>query len=708
MLTATELTCIGTFHVSPFAIVAEGNEKSDTLDTATPVNPNVTVLGILGYEPIDLYRVPVRAGQPLSVEVDSVRIADIHYGGSEFDLAVRILDQHGRQLAANDDNSFHVQDPVVSVIPAYDGIAFVEVKRSVFVNTRTTYCVHIGTNRRPLVAFPPGGQAGSRHTFQFLGDVAGAFEETLMVPESCGCFGYFGDAPSPVTLRSSLYPNVLEEATAAETRVEQLPAALNGIIDRHDDTDAFRLTVTQGEPLQVRVFASTLNSPIDARIRIRRIGEEGVVEMPELEADDARLDERDIFGTSYRAVGGRKDVLDPSVIWTPKEDGDYLLEVSDSSGAGGPTGIYRIEIEPPRTIVQTVLQSRTNDWTESTSVSGLAIPRGNRWTVNVSLPQGQWTPVQGEFNLVARGLPTGVRLIVPRIKPGTTYWPVQLVAEPRAKPGGAVITFEAQPVDAAEKVEARSQQNVPFINHPGGDALHAVQLDRYVMGVTDPAPFSIDIERPTIPLVRGGELAIPVKITRRAGFDGPVEFYVGYVPRGIDSQPPTRISAGESEGIMRLSAGPSAPLGTMPFVVVGNTVHETLEPYLGTGHIRVSSEIVDLTVMQPYVELASQPESIRRGERKGFVWTVRHHNSFEGEARVNLLGLPKGVSVLEPLPTMTKDSPTVTFQLRATDEALLGQASGLICEVNVPIGKQQIVQRTGKGTLRVDPAKDIE
>ncbi|MFT5468849.1 MAG: hypothetical protein ACI8UO_003961 [Verrucomicrobiales bacterium] len=710
LLTATELTCIGTFHVSPFPVIDEdevGRYDNDTLETAKPVTPNVTIRGKLGDSnevEVDLYRVPAKAGQQLSVEVDSARLADVHYGDSEFDLALRVLDESGRELAANDDNSVHIQDPMLSLKLPRDGVVYVEVRRSVFTPRNTTYCVHIGTNRRPLIAFPAGGQAGTEQKFTMLGDPLGEIMETLTVPENDGSFDYFGDAPSPVKLRSSRYPNVLEDASAAETRVQQLPAALNGVIDRHDDTDAYRISAKKGESLHVRLFSASLGSPLDPRIRIRPIGEDGEPGPPELEADDARLDARDVFGTSYRSGGGQKDVLDPSVVWEPKLDGDYLLEVSDGSGIGGPTGVYRIEIESPRTVVQTVLQSRTFDWTESMRVSGLAVPQGNRWTVNLSLPKGQWNSVDGEFDLIAHGLPKGVRMVTPRVKAGATTWPVQLIAEPAAKPGGSTITLKAKPENATQKVETRCQQSVPFINHSGGDAWRAVRVDNYIVAVTDPAPFSLEIEEPKVALVRGGELSVPVKITRHEGFDGPVEFSVGYVDGAIDSQPPTTIPSGETEGSLHLSARSSAPLGAAPFVVIGSTIHETINPFLGTGHIRVSSEIVNLTVTEPYVELAAQPESVRRGERKKFVWTVQPKSPFEGEARVKLLGLPKGVRVIEPLPILTKDSKEIAFEIEATNEALLGQVSGLNCEVIVPVGDQEITQRAGSGSLRIDPA----
>ena len=166
--TATEITSLGTFQVTRFPVVNEneqGNNTNDTLETAMPVQPNVTVLAKLGASgrgDVDLYRVPVTAGQRLSVEVDSVRISDIHYGGSEVDLAVRILDESGHELAANDDNPLHLQDPLVATKIPRDGFAFVEVKRSVFVPMEHTYCVHIGNYKRPLAAFPPGGQAGTK------------------------------------------------------------------------------------------------------------------------------------------------------------------------------------------------------------------------------------------------------------------------------------------------------------------------------------------------------------------------------------------------------------------------------------------------------------------------------------------------------------------------------------------------------------------
>ncbi len=708
--TATEITSLGTFHVSPFRVIDEdekGYNTNDTLQTALPVTPNVTVRGKMGPSAkgdVDLYRVPAVAGQRLAVEVDSVSIADIHYGGSEYDLAVRILDENGRELAANDDNPLHLQDPVVAAKLPRDGVAFVEVRRSVFVPDNRDYCVHIGTNRRPLAAFPPGGQAGSAQSVKLIGDPLGTFEETIEIPSAEGSFEYFGDAPSPLLLRSSPYPNVMEDTEAPATRVAFSPAALNGIIDKRDDVDAYRIAVTKGDRLRVRVFAAALGSPIDPKLRIRPLDKSEVPGPVELEQDDSPLPDRDIFGTSFRSQGGLKDILDPSVIWEPKTSGDYLIELEDTSGSGGATAVYRIEVEPASDAVYTLLGSTAFDWMECIRTSGLAVPQGNRWTVNVSLPQGQGSAFRGMLDLQAQGLPAGVQLVTPRIPAGQKMWPVQFVADASTKPNTALITLEARPVESSGRtLKSRSQQNIPFLNHSGGDAWRTVKLDRFVLAVTDAAPFSVTIKPPTVALVRGGELAIPVTIQRREGFNELVEFQCDWVPQGVAVQPTAIIPAGESEAVMRITGDANAPLGSCPLVVTASTTREDLDGYLGTGRVRVSSEIVSLTIAEPFVELSSQPASVRRGERVKYVWSVRHKSPFAGQATVKLLGLPKGVSAVEPLPVLTKESKELTFQIEATDEALLGSVRGVTCEVAVQAGGQEIRQRTGNGTLRIDP-----
>ena len=111
-------------------------------------------------------------------------------------------------------------------------------------------------------------------------------------------------------------------------------------------------------------------------------------------AGDATLADRDIFG----AQGDFPELFDPSVIWTPKQDGDYVLEIADTRGAGGPTYVYRVEIAPPVNTLHVGLHQE-GYWPERPRKTSLSVPRGGRWTVRLSLYPGQGTNIKGPFDL---------------------------------------------------------------------------------------------------------------------------------------------------------------------------------------------------------------------------------------------------------------------------------------------------------------------
>jgi hypothetical protein len=701
--TTRGLSLLSTFHVSPFPVIPEAATPHATIATAQLVSPNVTVLGTVDH---DVYSVPAAPGSRLSVEVDCVRLADIHYGDAEFDLMVRVLDQTGRVLATNDENALHVQDPLVSLRLPDDlpgGHAYVEVRQSNHQPRAIPYCVHIGNFRRPLAAYPAGGPAGETLSTTFLGDPLGEFAETVSVPNSPGTFSWFGEAPSPLALRACPYGNVLEEPDAAETRVPTLPIALNGVIEAPGDTDAFRVSAKKGDRYRVRVYASALGHPIDPAIRIRPVvdGKPGPVEVEADDADPRTLNDRDLFGTSIRSGGGIKDVLDPSVIWEPRADGEYVIDISDNAGGGGPTAVYRIEIDTPPQAVHFVLRSTFNDWVEGSRGTGLAVPQGGRWTVTLDLHRGQGTTDTGPFDIVANGLPEGVRLVSPRVPASTSRWPVQLVADAAAKPGAKIITFAAKSADPAVVLASSVQQAVPFVSHSGGDAWRVLRVDRAAMAVTDPAPIAIDLVPPTAALVRGGELFIPVKLTRQPGYDDPVEWQADFAPQGVGLPPKDVISSGAAEAVLQITADAKAPLGKGPLYVMATTLGGS--DYLGPGRIRVSSEIIEIEVTEPFMELASEPVSVRRGGQATVSFKATPKSGFEGEAEANLLGLPKGVAIVGPKPRITKDAKEIAFTVEATDDALLGAVTGLECELVVKSGGQEVRQRSGKGTLRIDP-----
>jgi hypothetical protein len=690
--TATQLSSLATFHVSPFLTVDE-KENNDTLATAQEVPLNVTVRGRVGAGArgdTDLYRVPAKAGARLSVELDCVRLADVHYGDSEYDLALRVLDASGREIAANDENPLHSQDPVLSVKlpPGIGDHVFVEVRRSVFAGGDVAYALHVGEFERPLAVYPPGGPAGENVSVRLLGDPLGERQAEVSIPAATGDFDYVGDAPSALRLRSFAGPNVLEQAGAGETRVERLPAALNGILAKAGEEDCFRVSVKKGERYRVRVLASGLGSPLDPALTIRKADSDA----PEISGDDADLKLPDRMS---------QDIFDPTVIWEPKADGEYLVQIRANEGTG-PTGVYRIEVDTPPDTVFAQLRSVAFDSAETGRYTSLAVPQRNRWIFNLSLPTGLGTTFKSDMEVVASGLPRGVSLANTRIPGGTPVWPVELIAGPDSEPGGGVVTLGVQAVDPAVSLQTASVQRIPFINHSGGNNWRSVWVDRFIMAVTDEAPFSIEVSPPSIPLVRGGELSIPVKIVRRPGFSEPISIKADFGPGGVALPPAETVPADVSETVLKVSASGGANLGSGPLAIIGTTLRET-NAYLGTGEVRVAAPVVQLKVAEAYVNLRSEPASVRRSGTSEYRWTVSAKSPFEGEAEVKLLGLPKGVTVREPLPRVSAAATEVVFQIQASDEALLGPVNGLECEVTLQAAGQEIRQRTGKGNLRIDP-----
>jgi len=236
---------------------------------------------------------------------------------------------------------------------------FVEVSRSILVASEVNYAVHIGSfGTGQAMAYPAGGPAGRPLDVKVLGDPLGEIHASISLPAEEQTVEHFLDGPSPPLLRSFPHPNVLEESTAPITSVPNLPCALNGILDAPDDKDVFRISVKKGDRYRVRVYSAALGSPLDPSLRITP----ATGDKPEIETDDADalLADRDIHGPNIRSRGGLKDVFDPSVIFEPKMDGDYLIELRDTNGFGSVTGAlphrdrdaagHRLRLAPQRRV----------------------------------------------------------------------------------------------------------------------------------------------------------------------------------------------------------------------------------------------------------------------------------------------------------------------------------------------------------------------
>ncbi|MEC7556348.1 MAG: hypothetical protein VYA32_04175 [Planctomycetota bacterium] len=725
--TAETLSTVATFWVGPFPIVPElerggfevtyrggetvvtANDKAivqpnNSLKTAQEIPLNCTIAGQIKVTrelDDDYFRVQLEKGQRLSVEIDSVRLCDKAYAESEYDLMVRILDQDGKVLVEQDDSDLHVQDPIASLIAPHEGTYFIHIRQQLFKAGRWIYYrAHVGGFQRPLIAYPLGGRAGAATQLRLLGDPGGTTQQVVTLPAKPGDFTLFPgpkreQPPSGLPLRVSSYPNVLEKPDQV-TPVQALPAALNGIIARPGQQDVFRFSVDKKKRYRVRVFARGLGSPLDTRIWFRHVSDE----KNEMEADDATWADRGkpVVPNSLQ----RPELLDPSVIFAPRQDGEYLLGIADMRGLGGERFVYRVEIEPAQDVIHTHTVSWANDRFEINRTAGFIVPRNNRWTTNVYIAPERGNAYDGPLRLVPRGLPDGVTMTAPLFQPGMNGVPVQFVAAPGTRPQACLFSIDLVRTEGEGKIHATSQAYIPFINHSGGRSWHHAHLMQFALGVIDSSPFTVELEQPSIPISQSGELKLKVSVRRQNGFQGAIDIQPDWYPNGVSGGGAVTIPPEKSEVEYSLSASPRATPGTWKMTMNATTTGG--DAYSGVGRVRVSSNVIELAVGSPYVALKFKPGAVRRGQVTEIHCDVKHLQPFKQPARARLVGIPKGVSLVGGQYLLGPGDKKIVFKLRASGEALLGRYAQMRCELTFQEAGQSIRQLTENGVLRVDPA----
>jgi hypothetical protein len=694
--TATGLTDAVTFWVSRFPTIYEFEDKigqNDTIEKAKPVPPNSTIEGQIlpGQDAdIDMYRLDVKEGQRVSVEVESAGLGTLHQGG-ENDLMVRILDAAGKELGRNDDSAMFVQDPMLSIVAPKAGPYYIEIKQQIYFPPRQAYYrAHIGTFSRPTAIFPAGGQAGTTISAHILGDPAGERTEPIALPQKLGSFRYFGDAPSPNLLRVSPFPNVEYPANPTS-----LPVALNGILAKPGEKHEYHFQAKKGEAWKIRVYSRSLGAPGDPKIWVRF----GNSDRHTLDADDARLP--DLGLPSARATWYIKDQQDPVAVFKPGTDGEYILGIEDSTGGGGPDHVYRIEIEPLHDAIYTHITAP--EGYQMPRLAGLIIPKGGRWTVEVQLAPGLGNNFKGEMELVARGLPKGVTMIAPRVSPGMQRVPVQFVAAPDAVEQAVLIEIVVRPTAKLTDLESGSRQGFAFINRGGELPWHFVFVDKYALAVTEPAPYKLKLSAPTVPLMQGSELLLKVEVERAAGFNAPIEIQPDWLPPGVSKESTVTIPVGKTEATFRIQANDKAAAGVHKIAMSGSTT--TGDSYSGIGRIRVSSEFVELRTAEPYLSIELLRSSVERGKRGEIIGTLKVARPFPGKATIKLQQLPRGVKMLEPAPVISANDKEVAFRIEADPDALAGLYKGISCEVEFKEEGQTVHSHTGAGILRIDAAR---
>lgn len=666
------LTELRSFWVGQFPSVAEA-EPNATFDQAQRIELNRTIEGVAGNEDDDYYVCSLKKGQRLSVEVEAMRL-----GRDFFDAYVAILDPRKFELASCDDTPLLRNDAFASIIAPEDGDYRILVHEAAYEgNDNCQYRLHIGTFPRPSAVFPTGGRPGETVEFTFIGDPSGPFKQTIPLPSSASArFPVFPQqdnlsAPSPHWITVSPLECIRENPPNASlktaTQAPAVPFAIHGILDGDAKADWFKFTAKKDQNLVLRVLARSLRSPLDSILSIHQ-------------ADSRQLADNDDQGSP-----------DSIINWACPADGDYYLKIRDQLNRNGPDFTYRIEVTEKIPSIAASLP--TVERVLSQKWKTFPIPRGNRYAAVVNVTREN---IACDAVFEAGSLPAGVTMHSPPVARPVTTFPVVFEAAADAPVAGGLYPFFIRSTGDAPPLRGSLIDTIHHVDINNEGAYHSVSVDRIATTVTVEAPFRIDIEKPTVPVVKNGTLGLRVRVTRSAGYAEKITARFLWNPPGVSGPNTLDIPGDKSEITYELNANNDAAIAEWQVCVLA-------EANTPQGPVLVSSSLVPLKVAEPYVSMSLDLAATEQGKDTVMLAKIEVPHPFEGDATVELLGLPHGATTVQR--KFNRDQTELTFPITVAADAAVGKHNGVFCRVQVPENGTTILHQAATGgTLRIDKA----
>ncbi|OYP34475.1 pre-peptidase C-terminal domain-containing protein [Rhodopirellula sp. MGV] len=674
LVTKSGIANLRLLGVGSMPIVTEA-EPNDEFDAPQAIELNSTVEGIVKREDVDHYQVKLAKGQTLNVEIEGLRLAFSLQNRDILDPYIAILDSGRFEVASSDDSDLLQQDGMCSYTAPEDGTYTILVRESSFQGSDSgTYRLHVGTFPRPVTVIPAGGQPASELNAQLI--MSDGTERSAMIPlpsESQEQWGVVtqddtGVTPSPNWVRVNNLPVVMEQEPnddRAKAPLSEVPAAYCGVIGQADDFDCFAFEAKKGTRYRVEVFArNVLRSPLDAVINVFAPDNSTIVSN-----DDSR---------------GR---IDPFLEFDAKDDGPHKVRIYDHLRSGGPTYNYRIEVSTPPPSVSLTLKELRRD-----EAQVVAVPIGGRSAMMVSVNRDRYG---GPVELSLDGLPAGVTATAFPIPNGRPEAPVVFTAAADAGYNASLYTVFGKGDENNPLVGGKLSQTHNMVLGQNRRPMWTYDTTRAAMAVTDPVPFEIELVQPQTPIVRDGSKNLLVRIKRNEGFEENVALRTLYNPPGIGINNGRSIPKGQSEVEIPITANGGAGVGEWPIIFMA---------YYNTpnGQAVTATPPINLVVESQLFKYDFPKSAGELGADVAYALPVETLREFEGEAEVQLVGLPAGVTCEAPTQPIPAGAESVTFQLKITNEAKVGLHKTLNAQSRVTVNGEVIVQTNGTGELRID------
>ncbi len=436
------------------------------------------------------------------------------------------------RLAFSSDSGYGLDPVLIAKIPK-DGQYVIEVRDELYRGRGDfNYRLTLGELPHVTSSFPAGAKRGTTTQVQVKGVNLGSAAAIPVAIAGDAAIGRKSveHVKTPLGLSNAVAlvpgndPEVLEvepnnDATSATA--SGIPATLNGTIERDGDYDWYKFTTTKGQRLIFVLVSQSLGSPLDGRL--------------------------DLYDTRGRRLRNNDDAnssADAYVDYTFPADGEYLIRVGDATSFGGSEYVYRLDVHPPRPDFSLTV-SPDNPRVTAGGTIGLTVlvqrREGFASDIEISVPNAPAGTVIPPTTLTNGQAQVVLSMTMPETAPeGMT--PISIIG--KAKVGETEITHKATPTERVRYVNSWRYM-------PVADLL---------LNVLPKAPFTLTWGQPTIKLVQGKRIKVPVTIHRTEGFTGRVRVTVQGLPSGT-YVPPIYIQANSDEGVVEIISSGSARVG---------------------------------------------------------------------------------------------------------------------------------------------------
>lgn len=665
--TATGISELRTFYVGALPVIQE-KEPNSEFSTPQKIDMNVTVHGVVSNEDADYFLVEAKKGQRISAEVEGMRL-----GTTVFDPFVAIINMKRFELNSRDDAPMTLQDCFASIVAPEDGTYVILVRESAYGgNGNCHYRLHVGNFPRPTGVYPTGGQAGQELEVTFLGDPAGSFKQKIKLPAVADPdYRVFaqdasGICPSGIKFSISNHPNAFEvepNDTPATATAVAFPAAFNGVIEKVGDVDCFKFHGVKGA-FDVRCIARKQGSPLDPIMTLSLTGAGNVASNDDSGGPD-----------SYFRVN--------------LDDKDYILTISDHLKKGGPDYTYRVEFTPVQgsTFVQI---PKVAQYSQERQV--ISVPKGNRFATLMTV---QRRDLAGDLKLIAENLPAGISMHVDPILNGIDSMAVVFEASPQANIGGNLAEIKALPADTNVpcKTEFHTNAELTFGN-PGQSIYWRFNMSKLGIAVTEESPYSIEVIEPKAPLVQNGSVKIKVVAKRKEGFKGAINVIPVYNAPGIGTVSSITIPENQNEGFFTMNANGNAQVRKWKTSLLANAATPG-------GTVWVSSQLFSIEIAPPFVAAKLERVAVEQGKSGEIVCKLTNNTPFEGDGKIELVGLPPKVVVKSM--DFKNDTKEVVFKVEVDPASPVGNHKNIICAATVQKSGEEVAHTLGRTEIRIDP-----